>query len=54
MFGNIKNFLALTFYKLPEMQQNQSCLGAETWAIDRERQEIVAINLPVLDVEHVM
>lgn len=50
----IKNYLILTYKELPDIQANQSCLGAEAWAVDIRNKKIVAVNLPILDVTHVM
>ena len=50
----IKNYLILTFKEIPDIQANQSCLGAEAWAVDYSKKNIVAINLPILNIGHVM
>ena len=50
----IKNYLILTFKEIPDIQANQSCLGAEAWAVDFRNRKLVTVNLPILDIEHVM
>lgn len=50
----IKNHLVLSFRQLPDLKPNHSCLGAEAWAVDTKRKRIIAVNLPILSIYHII
>lgn len=52
--GLIKNHLILTFREMPELKSDHSCLGAEAWDADIKRKTIIAVNLPILLIEHII
>lgn len=52
--GLIKNYLILTFRDMPALLPNHSCLGAEAWAVDTKRKRIIAVNLPILLIDHII
>lgn len=52
--GLIKNHLILTFREMPELKPDHSCLGAEAWDADIKRKTIIAVNLPILLIEHII
>lgn len=52
--GIIRNTLILTFREMPELKPDHSCLGAEAWDADIKRKTIIAVNLPILLIEHII
>lgn len=52
--GIIRNTLILTFREMPELKPDHSCLGAEAWDADIKLKTIIAVNLPILLIEHII